>query len=56
MNKLKSLSLLFIAIITLSSCTDIIELELENSDPRVVIEANLDASNQICSVFLSESL
>ena len=33
----------------------VIELELNSTEPRLVIEANLDASNQIATVILSKS-
>ncbi|MBN2663959.1 MAG: DUF4249 domain-containing protein [Bacteroidales bacterium] len=35
---------------TLSACTDIIELDLENVEPRIIIEATLNASDSTCVV------
>ncbi len=36
---------IFISFILLSSCTDIIELDLKNTEPRIVIEAKLNVSD-----------
>ncbi|MDP5171496.1 MAG: DUF4249 domain-containing protein [Bacteroidia bacterium] len=40
------LSLLLLAGISLSACTEIIQIELNDSEPRYVMEANLSAENQ----------
>lgn len=37
-------------ILTLSACTDIIELDLDNVDPRIIIEATLNATDSTCEV------
>lgn len=42
-------------LLTLSACEEVIELELDATEQRVVIEANLDAGNGICTVNLSLS-
>lgn len=46
--------LLFVAI-SFTACEDVIILDLENGDPQMVIEANVDVNNQTASVFLSKS-
>jgi hypothetical protein len=58
MKKLNSLpaylivSLLFI----LASCEEVIRLDLKNSEPRVVIDATLNATKGVCLVQVSKSL
>jgi len=42
-------------IITFSSCTDIIKLDLNSIDPRIVLEATLNATDSTCSVKASYS-
>jgi Domain of unknown function (DUF4249) len=48
-------TILFLAIIFFSSCTDIIELDLKESEPRVIIEATLNATDSTCSVSVTTS-
>jgi hypothetical protein len=48
--------LLILMLVTLFfSCTDIIELDLKNTEPRVVIEAVLNATDSTCTVNVSMS-
>ncbi len=47
--------LAFAIIFSLSSCEDVIELDLKDTDPRIVIDASLDASNEILTVIITES-
>ncbi|MCH2044132.1 MAG: DUF4249 domain-containing protein [Saprospiraceae bacterium] len=42
-------------ILSLSSCEDVIELELKNDDPQLVIDAHLNASSQEAQVWMSYS-
>jgi len=46
---------LFITIIFFSSCTDIIELDLKNTEPRIIIEANLNTTDSTFSAKLTMS-
>jgi len=39
----------------MSSCTDIIQLKLKSTEPRIVIEANLNASDSTCTVKVTKS-
>jgi len=54
---MKTYKYLFILLIStlLFSCTDIIELKLKNTEPRVVIEAVLNATDSTCVVNVSMS-
>ena len=52
---LKYFFFLGFSLLALSSCEDVIELELGTTEPQLVIEATLDASNQIATVSLSKS-
>lgn len=49
------ISILVVATMSLTSCEEVITLELENAAPRVVIESTVDATNQIATVFLTKS-
>lgn len=53
-NKIKY-TFIYIFILFLSSCTDIIQLKLKSTEPRIVIEANLNASDSTCSVKVTKS-
>ncbi|MBL4710186.1 MAG: DUF4249 domain-containing protein [Flavobacteriales bacterium] len=55
MKNLKNILLLLTAATFLSSCEDVIELELENVAPRLVIEANISDQNGPYTVTLSET-
>lgn len=54
---MKSLTyiLSFFALASLTSCTEVIELDLNDSEPGYVIEATLDAEAGIAEVFISQS-
>ncbi|MEM1218577.1 MAG: DUF4249 domain-containing protein [Bacteroidota bacterium] len=41
--------------LVLTSCTEVIELDLEGIDPQIVIEAEVDATNGVAKVSLSQS-
>jgi len=58
MKKANGLPLLLIVplIIALSSCEEVILLDLKNSQPRVVVDAALNASKGECMVHISKSL
>ena len=47
--------LIILAIITFTACEEVIILELNSSEQRIVIEANIDATNGLCKVELSKS-
>lgn len=51
----KTSIIIFLAIIFFSSCTDIIELDLKEADPRIIIEATLNATDSTCSVLVTNS-
>ncbi|MFA6481346.1 MAG: DUF4249 domain-containing protein, partial [Bacteroidales bacterium] len=55
LNKLPFL-LIFTLVIFLTSCEDVIQLELKNSATRVVIDATLNAGMGECNVLLTKSL
>ncbi len=44
-----------LAIGLLSSCEDVIILDLEESAERIIIEASLDATDSVCTVLMSKS-
>ena len=52
---IKHYCFLFISLLVLSSCEDVIELELNSVESQVVIEANLDASSQTAMVLISQT-
>jgi len=55
---MKIINLITISLITIiffSSCTDIIELDLKNTEPRIVIEATLNTTDSIFTVNISKS-
>lgn len=43
------------AIVSLTSCEDVIELDLENAEPKIVIDASVDATAQTAQVILTKS-
>ncbi|MBN2891065.1 MAG: DUF4249 domain-containing protein [Bacteroidales bacterium] len=48
--------LIFTIIVTfLSSCIDVIELNLKDTEPRIVIEATLDATDSTCHVIVTQT-
>ena len=55
MKNLKSLCLGLSCFFLLSACEDVIELELDSTEPQLIIEAFLDASDQSATVLLSQS-
>ena len=55
MNRLKYFGLLFFSLLIFSACEDVIELDLDTTDPQLVIEANLDAGNEVATVILTQS-
>lgn len=55
MKTIKIISIFILSIFSLSSCTDIIELDLKNTKPRIVIEANLNLSDSSFIANLSMS-
>lgn len=55
MNIYKIATFLLVAIIGLSSCEEVIILDLENDEPKLVIEAVVDAKAESVSVLLTKS-
>ncbi len=55
MKTYKILLLVFLVSIFQLSCIDIIEIDLEDAEPRIVIEANLNATDSTCSVIATYS-
>ena len=55
MKYLKNIFFIAFAIMTLASCEDIIELDLENAEPKIVIDATVDATTQTALVILTKS-
>lgn len=55
MKNLKYIIFGFISILMLTSCEEVIELELDDETPRVVIEANLNATEGNIEVIVSRS-
>jgi len=55
MKIIKISTILFFTIFFLSSCTDIIELDLKNTEPRIVIEATLNITDSTFTARLSKS-
>jgi len=49
-NKLYIITAIILLTIGITSCTDIITLDLENVDKRIIIEATLDATDSTCIV------
>ncbi len=52
---MKKILLLSTLIFALSSCEEVIELELDTTEQRIVVESNLDATHGICKVSLSKT-
>ncbi|MEQ1746686.1 MAG: DUF4249 domain-containing protein [Saprospiraceae bacterium] len=50
-----SRTILLFALALFASCEEVIELKLDNTEPRTVIEANLDATLGTCTVLLSRT-
>ena len=55
MLKIKNIGLFILGLLFFSSCEDVIELELDSVESQIVIEATIDARNQIASVNISKS-
>jgi hypothetical protein len=55
MLKIKNIGLFVLGLFFFSSCEDVIELELESVESQIVIEATLDAGNQIATVNISKT-
>lgn len=55
MINIKYIPFLFLGLLVFSSCEDVIELELESVESQIVIEATIDAGNQIASVNISKT-
>lgn len=55
MNSYKLLIISLLSILVFTSCEDVIELELNNTEPRVIIEGRLDMTNQTANVIVSKS-
>lgn len=55
MKAIKISIILFISILFFSSCTDIIELDLKNTEPRIVIQANLNTTDSTFSANITMS-
>lgn len=47
--------ILLLPILFFMSCEEVITLELDTSEQKIIVEANLDATNGICTVKLSKS-
>jgi hypothetical protein len=55
MSYLKYICFLSISLILLSSCEDVIELDLATTESQIVIEASLNASSQTATVLISKT-
>ena len=48
-------ALFTLLLLAFSACEEVIELDLDSTEQRIVVEANLDATNGNCTVLLSRS-
>lgn len=55
MLKIKNIGLFVLGLLFFSSCEKVIELELESVESQIVIEATIDAGNQIATVNISKT-
>lgn len=55
MKSIQYFTIALTALLFLTGCEDVIELDLDSSEPRTIIEANLNATTQVASVILSKS-
>ena len=55
MINIKDITFLFLSLLAFSSCEDVIEVELDSVESQIVIEATIDAGNQIASVNISKT-
>lgn len=55
MKSLKNILFLLFGLTLLTSCEDVIELELEDTTPRIIIDATLNMSTQEARVFFTNS-
>jgi hypothetical protein len=55
MFQLRYICFLSVSILFLSSCEDVIQLDLESTDSQIVIEASLNASSQTATVLISKT-
>ena len=55
MSNINKIGLLFLGILFFSSCEDVIELDLESVESQIVIEATIDAGQQIAIVNISKT-
>lgn len=55
MINIKHITFLFLGLLVFTSCEDVIELELDSVESQIVIEATIDAGNQIASVNISKT-
>lgn len=55
MNRSTNIFFIAISLFFFSSCEDVIELELNTTEPRLVIEGTLDAGNQVATVLISQT-
>jgi hypothetical protein len=55
MFQLRYICFLSISILLLSSCEDVIQLDLESTESRIVIEATINASSQTATVLISKT-
>lgn len=55
MNSIQQISFIFFGLLLFSSCEDVIVLDLEEAEPRLVIEGTIDAGAQEAQVWLSRT-
>ena len=55
MKSLRNIFIAFIGILIFTSCEDVIELELKDTTPRIIIEATLSITTQTAQVFFTKS-
>ena len=55
MQSIKNLTIVIFGLISMTSCEDVIELDLESSEPQTILEATIDATAQTATVLLTES-
>ncbi|NPA44186.1 MAG: DUF4249 family protein, partial [Chlorobi bacterium] len=51
----KNIYILIVFVLSIYSCTDIIELDLKNTEPQIIIQANLNITDSTYSVKITKS-